>query len=149
MSSPEDFLRLMLEENLQLANQAERMRLSVATGNLCLATALQIGLPFLGLERKALPLTLWMTLLGIYGCFALMKLYERETYHRSRVRKLRAQLNKVHPDAEVERLFQLAEQEQKQVYPLLMRVRLNTIWIALHIFIGVGGVIYSLLCLLH
>jgi hypothetical protein len=147
MPSPEIFFQSQMEENGRLANQAEWMRLIVATGNLCLATALHIGLAFLGLERKALLLAIWMMLLGIYGVVAGMKLYERETYHRLRVRKLRAKLDSL--DAGLAKLFEDVEQEHKRVYPRLWHIRLNTIWTALHALIGMLAVIYSFLCLSH
>jgi hypothetical protein len=143
-----DFIQQQMEENFYLANQAERMRLIVATGNLVFATALQISIGILGLEPRALPLTGWMIFLGIYGVFAGMKLYERESYHRSRVRKLRGKLNDLYTDAELEKLFKEIEQEHGQIYPRLMVLRMNTILIALHALIALLGVIYTIFCLL-
>jgi hypothetical protein len=143
-----DFIQQQMEENFYLANQAERMRLVVAISNVVFATALQISIGMLGLERRALPLTGWMICLGIYGVFAGMKLYERENYHRLRVRKLRGKLNDLYTDAELEKLFKEIEQEHRQIYPRLMDLRLNTILIALHALIALLGVIYSIFCLL-
>lgn len=138
-----------MEENWRLANQAEQMRLVVATGNLLLATVLQMGVAFLGLSQRALLLTGWMILLGVYGVFAGRKLYEREAYHRLRVRKLRARLNDLYPDAELEKIFKDVEQEHKQIYPRLMYIRLNAIWIMLYAMTALLGVVESVLCLLR
>lgn len=143
-----DFIQQQMEENISLANQAERMRLVVATSNLVLATALQISIGVLGLERRVLPLTSWVILLGIYGVFAGRKLYERENYHRSRARKLRGKLNNLYIDAELEKLFKEVEQEHRQIYPRLMDIRLNTILIALHALIVLLGIIYTLFSIL-
>ncbi len=143
-----DFIQQQMEENFYLANQAERMRLIVATSNVVFATALQISICVLGLGLKVLPLTGWMILLGIYGVFAGRKLYERENYHRSRVRKLRRKLNDFYLDAELEKLYKEVEQEQRQIYPRLMVLRLNTIWITLSVLIALLGVIYSIFCFL-
>ena len=149
MQPSEIFLQHQMEENWRLANQAEQMRLVVVTGNLFLATVLQIGVAFLGLSERALLLTGWMVLLGVYGVFAGRKLYERENYHRLRVRKLRAKLNDLYPDVELEKLFKDVEQEHKQIYPRLMYIRLNTIWITLHAMTDLLGVIESMLSLLR
>src|SRR5579884_887233 len=100
-----DFIQQQMKENFYLANQAERMRLVVATGNLVFAAALQISIGMFGLKPRALPLTSWMTFLGIYGVFAGMRLYERENYHRSCVRKLREKLNVLYIDAKLKKLF--------------------------------------------
>lgn len=147
MRSPEGFLQSQMEENEYLANQAERMRLIVTTCNLCLATVLQIIITILKPGRQSLPLTAWMLLIGVYGIFALKKLYERENYHRARVRKLRARLDSFYPDAQRERLFQEVEVAHKHVYPRMRRIRLNSLWTALHALIAGAGVVFGLLCL--
>lgn len=149
MTTAEGFLQQLMAENGVLANQAEQMRLVVATVNLILASSFQVALAFLGLERQALPLTLWLVLIGIYGYFALIKLYERETYHRSRVRALRTQLDRLCPEAGVSQIFQEIEQHQKQRYPRFFFLRLNVIWSTSQIVIGAIGVIESLLCILR
>jgi len=143
-----DFIQQQMEENFYLANQAERMRLIVATSNLLLATALQVCIGVLDLERRILFLTVWMILLGVYGIFTSMKLYERENYHRSRVRKLRGKLNNLYLDVDLEKLFKEIEQEHKQVYPRLMALRLNNIWVAFHALIALLGIIYTIFSLL-
>lgn len=113
MQSSTAFLQQQMEENGHLANQAERMRLIVATGNLCLATVLQVGIAFLNLDRRALFPSGWMIILGIYGILAGKKLYERETYHRRRVRKLRAKLSSFYADTALETLFKEVEDEHR------------------------------------
>ena len=67
MQASEIFIQHQMEENWRLANQAEQMRLVVATGNLLLATVLQIGIAFLGLGQRALLLTVWMVFLVSMG----------------------------------------------------------------------------------
>ena len=150
MESPDSnaFLTCNMKENWQLAREAEEKRFLLATMNLLLAAALQITLAFTGFHRQVLPVTCWLMLIGIYGIVASLKLYERSQFHILRARKLRAKLDNLYPDADLEQLFQEAEKEQKQAYPLLRRTRLNNIWIALHTLIILLGMIYSILCLL-
>jgi hypothetical protein len=151
MKSPDAsaFLTCNMEENWRLAREAEDKRSLLAVLNLLLATVLQITIAFTGFHLQVLPVTCWLVLIGIYGIVAGLKLYERSQFHILRARKLRAKLDSVYPDADLEQLFQAAEKEQKQAYPLLMRLRLNNIWTAFHALIALLGVIYSLLCLLR
>ena|SRR5690242_5201065 len=141
------FLLSNMKENWRLAREAEQKRSLLATMNLLLSTALQITIACTGFHRQILPVTCWLALIGIYGIVAGLKLYERSQFHILRARKLRAKLDQLYPDAELEHLFREAEKEQKQAYPFLIRVRLNTLWTALHTLITLLGIIYSILCL--
>lgn len=149
LSNSSAFLICNMQENWRLAREAEEKRSILATVNLLVATALQIVIVFTGFQWRLLPVTCWMIFISVYGMFAGLKLYERSQFHIVRARKLRAKLENFYPDTELEQLFQRAEQEQRQVYPWLMRVRLNAIWTALHALIGILGAVYTLLCLWH
>jgi hypothetical protein len=143
------FLLCNMQENWRLSREAEEKRSLLATMNLLLATILQIVIVFVGFQPRLLVVTCWMILIGMYGILAGLKLYERSQFHILRARKVRAKLDSFYPDAELEQLFRLAEQEQRKAYPLLIRVRLNAIWTALHTLIGLLGIIYSFLCILR
>ena len=142
------FLLCNMQENWRLSRDAEEKRFLLATVNVFLATALQITIVLTGFHRQVVLVSCWLALIGIYGVVANLKLYERSQFHIARARKLRAKLDALYPDSELEQLFQLTEQEQKRTYPLLMNIRLNTIWTTLHILIAILGVIYSIFCLL-
>jgi hypothetical protein len=142
------FLLCNMQENWRLSREAEEKRFLLATVNIFLATVLQITLVLTGFHRQVVLLPCWLALIGVYGVVANLKLYERSQFHIARARKLRAKLDALYPDSELEQLFQYAEQEQKRAYPLLMNVRLNNIWTALHALIALLGVIYSIFCLL-
>jgi hypothetical protein len=142
------FLLCNMQENWQLSREAEEKRFRLSIVNVFLATALQVTIILIGLHRQSVLLSCWLALIGIYGVVANLKLYERSQFHIARARKLRAKLDALHPDSELEHLFQHAEQEQKRAYPLLMNMRLNTLWTILHTLIAVLGVIYSIFCFL-
>lgn len=142
-----DFLTRNMEENWLHARQAEEKRALTATINLVLASALQAIFVFAGWNIKTLPLAIWIVFLGVYGVLTTLKLYERSQFHILRARKLRARLDELWPDAQVERLQQLVESEHKRRYPFWMHTRLNTIWLSLHLVILVVGIIFALLCL--
>jgi hypothetical protein len=142
------FLIHNMKENWRLSREAEEKRSMLATTNLVLATALQITIVFTGFHLQILPLACWLIFIGIYGIVAGLKLYERSQFHILRARKLRARLDRLYPDAQLEQVFQEAEKEQKRTYPLLIRIRLNAIWTLLHSLIALLGIIYFTLCLL-
>jgi hypothetical protein len=142
------FLLCNMQENWRLSREAEAKRFWLATVNVFLATVLQVTIVLIGFHRQVVLVSCWLALIGIYGVVANLKLYERSQFHIARARKLRAKLDALYPDSELEQLFQLTEQEQKRTYPLFMNIRLNTIWTALHTLIAILGVIYSIFGLL-
>ena len=142
-----ELLFRIMEENWLHARQAEEKRAMIAAVNLLLASVMQGAFVFAGFSQKTLPLTLWMIVLGGYGIASTFKLYERSQFHILRARKLRARLDELCPDAQVEQLQRGAENEHKVHYAFMMNVRLNTIWVVLHMIIMALGILYSIICL--
>jgi predicted transglutaminase-like protease len=142
-----EFLFRVMEENWLLARQAEDKRAIIALVNLIVASAANAVLLFTGFNLKVLPLTIWMVVLGVYGITTSRKLYERSQYHFLRARKLRVHLDGIFPNAQVEQLLKQAESEHKIHYAFLMNVRLNNIWILLHIAIAISGLLYTFISL--
>lgn len=136
-----------MEENWILARQAEDKRAVIAHVNIIAITVASGILVLIGFKKNALLLSILLVILGIYGILATAKLYERSQYHIHRARKLRAKLDELYPDAQVERLQKSAENEHRMRYPRLMNVRLNTIWLSLHILIAVLGAVYTIMIL--
>lgn len=130
------FLMRNLEENWILARQAEDKRAMIAHIVLILAT-LTLGAFFV--TGRAF-LTLLLIMLGLYGLLTTAKLYERSQYHIFRARKLRARLDELCPDAQLEPLYKSAEIEHQRRYPWLMRVRLNTIWLSFYAVLIIAGI---------
>jgi|SRR5581483_1010324 len=143
------FLLHLMEENRLLDRKAEDKRATIATVNLIVASALHGVFVFTGFSQRVLPLTIWMVILGTYGIASSLKLYERSQYHILRARKFRTRLHELCPDAQVEALLYLAEDEHKVRNPFLKKIRLNTIWIALHNVITVLGIIYTAICFMR
>jgi len=137
-----------MEENWRLARQAEDKRATLAAISLIVISGLQSVFVFSGFNLKMLSLTLWMVSLGVYGIVATTKLYERSQFHILRARKLRARLDALCPDAQEEDLQHIAEKEHQQRYPLLSRVRLNSIWICFHSLIIVLGLFDTVVSIL-
>ena len=147
MNDTHEFLLRSIEENWIHARQSEDKRATIAIVILIVASFIQVVLTQVGLNKNALPLTLWLILLGVYGIATSAKLYERSQFHIRRARKLRARLDELCPDAQVELLQKMAEDEHKVHYPRLMNVRLNNIWLGLYTLIAVLGVVYTIISL--
>jgi multisubunit Na+/H+ antiporter MnhG subunit len=139
------FLLRAMEENQIHARLAEEKRATIANTILILASSAIIALAFIGLNGRALPLTLLLVLLGAYGTIVTTKLYERSQFHILRARKLRARLDALYPNAQVEQLQKLAESEHLTNYRLFARLRLNTIWTDLYIALIMLGIVLSVL----
>ncbi|QBD76362.1 hypothetical protein EPA93_10215 [Ktedonosporobacter rubrisoli] len=133
-----------LQEDWKHAHKAEDKRHIIAALNLILATACQIALALLGFSPRLLPLTLWLIIIGIYGIAASSKLYERSQYHNMRAKEVRGQLD---PESVVNQSYQAAEEKHRKHYPVLMHIRLNNIWLGMHVVVALLGLIYTVLCL--
>ena|SRR6266487_4543422 len=129
------FLLCVLEENWLHARQSEDRRAMIANVVIIVTAVIQVAVVFIGWSRNALPLTFFQALLGVYAIAATTKLYERSQFHILRARKLRAHLDELYPDSQVEQLLKSAESEHQTRYAVWMNIRLNTIWSGLHITI--------------
>ena len=145
MDDTKEFLLHVMEENWRHARGSEEKRATLATSVILITSAFQLMLVHVGFTVQALPLTFTLILLGGYGIATTAKLYERSQYHILRARKLRGRLDDLCPDAHVQDLQGFAEEEHQQHYPLLMHIRLNTIWLTLHASVALLGVIYTVL----
>jgi hypothetical protein len=97
-----------------------------------------------GFTKNAMPLTILLVLLGFYGIVTTAKLHERSRFHIKRARKFRDRLDMLCPDAHIKLLQQVADEEHQRQHPVLAkRVRLSSLWLALHIFIALLGFIYT------
>jgi len=135
-----------MEENWLHARQSEEKRATLAIAVLVIASASQITLAITGFSVKVLPLSLFLILLGIYAIVFCLKLYERQVFHTSRARKLRARLDELYPEAEAEQLLKAVEAEHNGRHPFA-HVRLHSLWLWLHALIVVLGLVETVLCL--
>jgi hypothetical protein len=145
MNDTTTILMRLMEENWLHARQSEEKRATLAIAILVITSTSQITLVFTGFSIRVLPLTLFLSLLGIYALVFCLKLYERQIFHTSRARKLRARLNDLYPEAEAEQLLKAAEAEHSARHPFA-HVRLHHIWLCLHALIVVIGLVETVLC---
>src|SRR5947199_10838619 len=137
MAEATDFLLAELQENWAQARQSEDQRAVVSNLIIVIASVIHSILTQTGFTKSALPLTLLLILIGVYGIVASAKLYERHQFHIRRSQKLRLRLDELHPDAHVRKTLDEANEEHWSKHPFLsQRIRLHVVWLALHFLIA-------------
>jgi len=97
-----------------------------------------------GLTHKALPLTILLIVLGIFGGIASEKLYERSKLHMELAWAWRRRLYELHPDIQLDRLTDEAEEIHRKRFPRLFDLRLHRVWVTLDLAIGFAGIILTI-----
>jgi uncharacterized membrane protein len=118
MNEITEILLRVAEQNYAHARQHEDQRAAIAGLIVLIATAIQGVLTQTGLHKNALPLTIMLIVIGIFGMIAGIKLYERSKLHSARVRKLRDRIDELNPDAMLQNSLDLSDQEHNTKYPL-------------------------------
>jgi uncharacterized membrane protein len=150
MNEITEILLRVAEQNYAHARQHEDQRAAIAGLIVLIATAIQGGLTQTGLHKNALPLTIMLIVIGIFGMIAGIKLYERSKLHSARVRKLRERIDELNPDAQLQNSLDLSDQEHNTKYPFIARwVRLYILWIVLPGIIASLGFIYTFIIVLQ
>lgn len=150
MNETTEILLRVAEQNYAHARQHEDQRAAITGLIVLIATAIQGVLTQTGLHKNALPLTLMLIVLGIFGMIAGIKLYERSKLHSARSRKLRERLDELHPALQLQKSLDLSDQGHTTKYAFLARwVRLYILWIVLPGIIAALGFIYTLIIILQ
>src|SRR5947209_4221428 len=109
MADTTDVLLHMVEEYWTQARHTEDQRAIITNLIVIIATAIHGVLTQTGFRINALPLTILLIILGIYGVVATTKLYERWQFHTHRARKLRRRLDELCPEAQIQILQTAAD----------------------------------------
>jgi hypothetical protein len=137
-------VQLMTDDRLH-AHRSEDRRIFITAVNIIATTAVLVAL-ILGSSRNArLVLSFWLLLIGIYGLLACLKLAERNAFHTLRARSLRTLLIELSPQTGVQRILRAAEETHRISQPRLARLRLNDLFVSLHMGMVAMGCISALL----
>lgn len=135
------------KEHREQLRQSETQR-STLTNFLLVVTA---GLSALIVQQKfsagAIPLSIFISLLGIYGALTVAKYYERATYHLSQARALTAtlaSLGTLGPESELDE----RRAEHYRQFPRLHRLRLHHLWVSLHLGVTLYGLALLIVCII-
>lgn len=99
---------------------------------------------------RTVPLSVLTMAIGLYGAVSAAKYHERADYHLSQARALTRVLAQsgVLPDASA--ALEDARQAHYGKYPRMSRLRLNWLWISLHLGIAVyGAVLLIITCVVQ
>ena len=149
MSETTDILINASDREFAQAKQSEDQRANITGLLVVVASAIQGGLTQTGLNKNALPLTIMLIILGLFGMLASMKLYERARRHTRLGFLIRDKLEELHPATQLSALLEITRKEQQEEFPILRSIRLYMIWMALHSLVAILGVIYTVIAILH
>jgi hypothetical protein len=148
MADDTDVLIKFYEEDWQQARQAEDQRTAITNITLIIVPALIGFVSQKGFDINALPLTVLLIVLGVYGAVASQKLYERHRYFSDRAGFWRNQISKLHPQLEIDKIRSEAAAQHTKLFRRTEKLRLYALWLALHLLVTVAGVILTIVILI-
>lgn len=131
-------IQLYWKEHREQLRQSENQRSTLTNFLLVIVAALTALIVQQRFAPATLPLSILIILFGFYGCVATAKLHERARYHLLQARALTSTLSEMGvlgPEAPLEEARRL----HAESFPVLVRVRLHTLWVILHLAIVVYG----------
>jgi hypothetical protein len=141
MAETTDVLLKLVQEQWTQARQSEEQRATMTNFLLVLAAAILGFVVDKGLTRELWPLTGLLALLGIFGAVASSKYYERFRFHMEISYRLEERLEQLHLDLNYKALFHSVDLEQRSKFPIMFPLRLNKLWLCLHLSIALIGLI--------
>jgi hypothetical protein len=122
----------------------EEQRASVTNILLVVAAGVLSVITFDGISRADLPLTIFLIMQGLFGALFVAKQYERFARHQRLAGKYRQALDDRFPESQIITLRELADKEQEKEYRILFdKIRLNKLWVGLHLLIALFGVVLT------
>jgi uncharacterized membrane protein YbhN (UPF0104 family) len=149
MADNTDVLLKLCEEEWTQGRQSESQRATVTNFIITISAAILGFLVQKDFTITSLPLAILLIALGVYGAVISAKLYERWQFHRRRARYWRKRVDELHPDARIEQLKVESEAKHKLAYSKLEKIRLNRLWLALHILIVLIGVACTVIIIIR
>ena len=148
MPDAKDILWGLFQENINYARHHETLRGTVS--NLIIVVSAGV-VGIITFDRKIdildLPLSLFLTAIGVFGAFFTAKHYERYRMHDARLNEIKKRLDALVPEAQVEDMESVAMATHLADFPIMAKLRLNHFWMFLHLLIASLGVVISVLAL--
>lgn len=136
----QNILLKMYEEQRTQARHHESQRISV-TNILITLTVASLGLiGHLRFQPEALPLAVFLVVIGVYGLITTWKLYERSRYHYARSSLYRDKVDEFSPRLEVLPIKQKAVEIHALRFKVTPRLRLHWLWALLYLTIIAMGI---------
>ncbi|NEQ52610.1 MAG: hypothetical protein F6K11_21135 [Leptolyngbya sp. SIO3F4] len=138
MSNSIETLLFLYKEQTEQARHHEQQRATITNYVLVVAGA-ALGLLSIDGFSGNLPVGVFLIGLGIFGCIASAKHYERNRYHSRMARAYRRKIEEVDANAKIDR--DNVRDEQKSKFPVLEKLGLFRLWMLFHVFISALGLI--------
>ncbi|MBF6290041.1 hypothetical protein IU436_26585 [Nocardia farcinica] len=136
-------LRLWQEQRTQ-GRQSENHR-AVMTAVVVIGAVGGVG--YVAAQQGSSPISiavgLAVALLGLFGALICAKYYERFKMHMDAAQLIRRRLDGLYPDLLLEDDWASNRRQHEGNYPLLSRIRLEHLWIAMHLGISLLGVVVA------
>jgi hypothetical protein len=145
MANDTDILLQLSADEWAQARQSEDQRATMMNILLLITSAIIGLISQRGLVLEALPLTILLILLGIYGAVISEKLYETFWFHVTRASFYRGRLDKLKSTAQILKLNQLADTKHTSEFPRMQKIRLHSLWLMLHLSIALAGLVLTLI----
>ncbi len=149
MADDTDVLLKLCEEQWTQGRQSESQRATVTNFIITISAAILGFLVQKNFTLTSLPLAILLIALGIYGAVISAKLYERWQSHMRRARYWRKRIDELHPGARIEQLKAESDAKHKLKYSKLEKIKLNRLWLALHILIALIGVACTIIVIIR
>jgi hypothetical protein len=143
-----EYLHHLLEENWRHVRLSEDRRIAITSVNIIAATGVQITVLVLGFSPRVLPLTIWMILLGLFGCVACLRLDERAQLHSARARRLR-ELMEEETGARAIDVLARSDRSHAERHRVLGRIRLQTAFMGINVATLMAGLTYSVFAIVR
>ena len=149
MADKADILLQMIQEQWSQARHSEDQRSTMTNYILIIAGAITAFLVDRNLDETALPLTFFLTALGILGITMSLKFRERFYFHIQRIHHMTLKLDKMYPSIKIFKLYKEADLEHHSKFPRLEPFPMYSLWLAIHIAIFVIGVVTTTIILIQ
>jgi len=138
-----------MAENRQHAQLSEDRRIVISCVTAAIASAIAVALALISPGLRTLPLALWLVLIGAFGLFSCIKLYERGQFHERRARTLRNKLAELTANSGTNELLTEAQAAHARQYPHLSAIRFNYLLSGVNTGIVLLGILYLVLDLVY
>lgn len=92
-----------------------------------------------------MPLSIFLIGIGLFGILVTRKLYERQKWYIGRVQLLYDKIDKLDTNLSINELYDEYKLIHKENFKFYSKIRMNTLWIMIHFFILVLGIMLTII----
>lgn len=137
-------VREFCRESWREARHHEVQRSTVSGAIIAISAAVTGFITSHATTPSDLPLTLFLTIIGLFGAAFCAKHYERFQLHMEVIKEAQAYLDRLLPGEPLQNIFDTAQARHKKHFHMLRRARLNHFWIWLHLMVALLGLLLSI-----